>query len=284
MGACSLTEIIENLEDFAEALGDLQEGEKQRLLGGARTAAHAVKLDVVQAAPRAAIPQPIGGTRQPLVTALSVPVTAGETKKAEAAMVLSLVDELRIEECFEEDEAQDEAEEEKVEEQANDEESSPKSRLDQESEVAEGRLRRLPGHERSDDDVGFLQAKTLDRRRKLKPEKFHRWDTPPKHRWRVDDGVLRARIPKEEELQAVQRAKMAAKAAVEAEWRVEEEAQGGDHELGAGHGARGAARFEARRAHDLHGLPGLRRSGLEVWRQPPRSSARKSLLEPPAGR
>lgn len=50
--------------------------------------------------------------------------------------------------------------------------------------------------------------------------RVHWWvvPVPPKHRWRVDEHLLRQRIPKEAELRAVENAQAAAEAAVIAEW------------------------------------------------------------------
>lgn len=218
-GACVMSEVLENLNDLSTALRAVgmtaEEGSK--LAGGARTAAYAARVQVTQRL-RHSYPSALG-MHPRLVTAASVPVTVREQKRASAALLLALVDEASIEEGEQEHGVQPEP---AVEEPAVDSGDAANAQ----PAPATGAAGIVDAALDDDDARGMGVVDDKHRHRTLKKQdKRPRWFTPPRHRWRVDEKLLRARIPTEQELTAVTRAQEVARAAVLAEWGDEPEGQ-----------------------------------------------------------
>mmetsp|Transcript_7978 Transcript_7978/g.17831 ORF Transcript_7978/g.17831 Transcript_7978/m.17831 type:complete len:762 (+) Transcript_7978:131-2416(+) len=212
-GACDIAELMENLTDFADAL-ELSDDERSRLRGGARTAAHAARL------------QSAGSlfVRSSLTPAVSVPVTVRERKQTQQRLLLSLVPKPLPEE---EEEGQEENEESDSSSRSNkthtnnhdDDKDKDTDDLHEDYGIGHSNLdRHTQAALDANSNEEMLPGRGRSRLRKLPNHIRMRWWTPPKHRWRVDEKILRARIPEESELKAVEIARKKAKDAIELEW------------------------------------------------------------------
>lgn len=187
---CGLTAKAEAAEKWVDEMGacDLEEivenvDDFSKALGLA--AQETERLRTAASSAAAAARQEAHASKARIPTALSTPVTAAEHARAKESLCLSLFDHVAgSAESSEDAAALDEALEQEEAVQGAD-------------VTVRGRLRR--------ENKGEKKAR-------------FRWATPPRHRWRVDEHLLRQRIPTEAELKAVENAKAAAEAAVIAEW------------------------------------------------------------------